>query len=302
MKFEKHTVLAGHSGSVYSLLPFGAAGLFTGGGDRLVAQWDLNHPEEGMMLAKTNDIIYSLLQIPDGPLLVGQAAGGIHVIDTVARKEERLLQYHRAGIFNMMHLPASNTILTLSGDGELGVMNDQDLSLQKIYTLGGGKLRAISIQHEKGLVAIGSGDGRVRIFSLTGMEELVAWQAHTEQYSVNAVCFSPDGKWLLTGSRDAHLKVYDINNGFALVKDIPAHNYAIYAIEYSPDGSCFATASRDKTIKIWDPHSLEVLQRIDKEREGGHVNSVNKLVWHPHSSQLISASDDRSVLVWNRVD
>jgi WD40 repeat protein len=302
MKFEKHAVLAGHSGSVYTLLPFGNTGLYSGGGDRLVAQWDLNHPEEGMMLAKTNDIIYSLLQIPDGPLLVGQAAGGIHVIDTVARKEERLLQYHRAGIFNMMHLPVSNTILTLSGDGELGVLNDQDLSLKKIYTLGGGKLRAISIQPEKGLLAIGSGDGRVRIFSLTGMEELVAWQAHAEQFSVNAVCISPDGNWLLTGSRDAHLKVYDINNGFTLVKDIPAHNYAIYAIEYCPDGSCFATASRDKTIKIWDPHSLEVLQRIDKEREGGHVNSVNKLVWHPYSSQLISASDDRSVLVWNRVD
>lgn len=302
MKFEKHAVLAGHSGSVYALLPFAASGLYSGGGDRLVAQWDLLYPEDGLMLAKTNDIIYSLNLLNEGQLLVGQAAGGIHVIDTVTRKEERLLQYHRSGIFHIMHVPTTNTLLTLSGDGELGVIMGSDLSLQKIYTLGGGKLRAISVDMKKNLLAIGSGDGRVRVFSLTEMEELASWQAHREGFSVNAVSFSPDGKWLLTGSRDAYLKVHEVDNNFQQVYDIPAHNYAIYTIEYSPDGKSFATASRDKTVKVWDATSMEVLQRLDKDRNGGHVNSVNKLVWHPQSGNLISASDDRSVLVWNRVE
>ena len=106
-------------------------------------------------------------------------------------------------------------------------------------------------------------------------------------------------------------------------QSIPAHNYAIYSIVFSPDGKYFATASRDKTIKIWDANNLNVLSRINKESFDGHINSVNKLMWttSPKSSPresvlsrdqkglsnspagvvgsyLISASDDRKVMVW----
>lgn len=301
MRIEKHAVLAGHSGSVYALLPFGESGLFSAGSDRLVAEWDLQKPEEGNVLVKTNDIVYSLLRLPSGKLLVGQASGGIHVIDLASRKEERLLQHHRSAIFNLFHIPQFQMVLSLSGDGELGVLDDAELKLQKVFTLGGGKLRGISVNHKTNLMALGSGDGVIRIFSLPGMEELANWQAHLPGYSANAVTFSPDGRWLLSGSRDAMLKVYDVAKGFELVHDIPAHNYAIYSIEYHADGSVFATASRDKTIKIWDSKTFDVLQRIDKERSMGHVNSVNKIVWHEGSNKLISASDDRAVMVWNSV-
>ncbi len=119
MRIEKHAVLAGHTGSVYALLPFGESGLFSAGSDRLVAEWDLQNPEEGNILVKTSDIVYSLLQLPSGKLLVGQAAGGIHVIDLASRKEERLLQYHRSAVFNMVHIPRLQIVLSLSGDGEL---------------------------------------------------------------------------------------------------------------------------------------------------------------------------------------
>lgn len=301
MRIEKHAVLAGHTGSVYALLPFGESGLFSAGSDRLVAEWDLQNPEEGNILVKTSDIVYSLLQLPSGKLLVGQAAGGIHVIDLASRKEERLLQYHRSAVFNMVHIPRLQIVLSLSGDGELGVLDDAELKLQKVFTLGGGKLRGISVNQEANLLALGSGDGVIRVFSLPGMEEVANWQAHLPGYSANAVTFSPDGRWLLSGSRDAMLKVYDVAKGFELVHDIPAHNYAIYSIEYHADGLVFATGSRDKTIKIWDASTFEVLQRIDKERSMGHVNSVNKIVWHPASKQLISASDDRAVMVWNSI-
>jgi len=201
----------------------------------------------------------------------------------------------------MVHIPRLQIVLSLSGDGELGVLDDAELKLQKVFTLGGGKLRGISVNQEANLLALGSGDGVIRVFSLPGMEEVANWQAHLPGYSANAVTFSPDGRWLLSGSRDAMLKVYDVAKGFELVHDIPAHNYAIYSIEYHADGLVFATGSRDKTIKIWDASTFEVLQRIDKERSMGHVNSVNKIVWHSASNQLISASDDRAVMVWNSV-
>lgn len=295
------SVLSGHSGSVYALACDNHNRCFSGGGDRIVAEWDLDKPDDGVVMAKVHDIVYSILPLPNHRMLVGQASGGIHVINLETRQEERLLQYHKSGIFNMGYSPVNGLVISLTGDGELGVMEMQNLTLTRMLTLGGGKLRDFDWNKDETLLALGSGDGRVRVFSFPELKEVASWQSHQEGFSTNAVCFSPDGRYLLTGSRDAHLKVYDVRDDFKPMLDIPAHNYAIYSIVFSPDGKVFATASRDKTIKIWDPETFEVIQRIDKDRSQGHVNSVNKVVWHPGNGSLISASDDRSVMVWKRM-
>ncbi len=95
------------------------------------------------------------------------------------------------------------------------------------------------------------------------------------------------------------MNVYAVADDFEMTQSIPAHNYAIYSIVYSPDKKLIATASRDKTIKLWDPHTFEFIHRIDNEKDEGHKNSVNKIIWHGGSGQLISASDDRSIMIWN---
>lgn len=75
-----------------------------------------------------------------------------------------------------------------------------------------------------------------------------------------------------------------------------AHMFTINHLAFSPDGSLFATASRDKTIKIWDTYSLKLLKVLDTIRHGGHINSVNRLLWLPE--MLVSASDDQRAIIW----
>jgi WD40 repeat protein len=234
-------------------------------------------------------------------LLVGQSDGGIHVIDAVNRVEKRLLKYHDSGVFGLFHEPVHGMVFSLSGDGVLAVLDASDLSMQKKLSLGTGKLRSVAVDPGAGLLAVGAGDGSVYVFTLPDLKPVKHWQAHQEGFSVNAVEFSHDGSLLLTGSRDAHLKVFDVNDDFKEKQSIPAHNYAIYSIEFNPDGNLFATASRDKTIKIWDSKTMNVLQRLDREKHSGHVNSVNKIIWHPGGT-LISASDDRSVISWRMMN
>jgi WD40 repeat protein len=54
----------------------------------------------------------------------------------------------------------------------------------------------------------------------------------------------------------------------------------------------------DKSIKVWDAEEYKLLKVIDKSRHAGHGTSVNKLLWTPFNDQLISASDDRTLSVW----
>jgi WD40 repeat protein len=158
------------------------------------------------------------------------------------------------------------------------------------------KIRAVDYSKKHASIALACGDNAIRIFDSNTLELKHEWQAH--EMSVNTVCFHPNGRWLLSGSRDAHLNVWDLENNYELHKQIPAHNYAIYSIAFHPDGKLFATASRDKTIKIWDSENLEFLIRIDNEFHQGHLNSVNSLYWTNYNNFLVSGSDDRSIIVW----
>jgi WD40 repeat protein len=103
---------------------------------------------------------------------------------------------------------------------------------------------------------------------------------------------------LLSGSRDARLKIWDVEAGYVLEKEIVAHTFAINYIDFSPNSNYFATCSMDKSVKIWDSESFKLLKVIDRARHAGHGTSVNKLLWTKYDNQIVSASDDRTISVW----
>ncbi len=296
---NKIAAFSGHSGSVYALENLAEGLICSAGSDKVVAMWNLNNPGDGQMLAQMPDPVYSLLHIPAQQLLLaGQASGNIHLVNLETKKEERVLGYQKGIIFKMMLSVKHRLLFSLSGDGELGVIEIPEYKLSRKLNIPGGKLRAVAINNNEDVMALGAGDGSLYVFSLPGMEPLHHFQAHQESFSVNALEFSPDGTLLLSGSRDAHMNVYDVKANFIKLDSIPAHNFAIYGIAYSPDGKLLATCSRDKHVKIWNPASMEVLVRIDNENYNGHVNSVNTLRWNHETGYLVTTGDDRSVMVW----
>ncbi len=169
------------------------------------------------------------------------------------------------------------------------------MTLSKIVKLCDEKVRNIDFNYQTSEIAVASGDGNIRIFDLKTLLEKKVFVGH--QLSSNVVRFSPDGKLLLTGGRDAHLNIWQVEN-YELIKSIPAHEWAIYDIAYSPDSNLFATASRDKTLKIWDSKTFQLLKVINKEGYDGHQFSVNKLLWSTFYNYLISAGDDRDIIIW----
>ena len=87
-------------------------------------------------------------------------------------------------------------------------------------------------------------------------KELVVNQGHTLR--VMAIDYSPDGKYLASGSKDKTVKIWNTVSG-KLVRTLFGHTDILYTVKYSPDGKYLAAASRDNTIKIWNVTSGELI-------------------------------------------
>lgn len=299
MKAKLNIALAGHEGSVYTLERSGHDDrIFSGGGDRVVSEWDLTGQKSPRALVSVGAVVYSLCYIPErNGLLIGTSAGHLHIVDLNARKEIHNLSLHGAGIFDIRYHAPSGNFFTAAGDGTIAVGRLDTPSLVERRTLvTGHKVRSIDFHPSGQEAAFACGDGTLRIYALDNFVERLRIPAH--DLSANVVTYEPSGRYLLSGGRDAHLCAWDATTG-SMIRKIPAHNYAIYSIAFSPDHRAFATASRDKTVKIWDAHTIDFRLRIDREQFNGHKNSVNKVLWTRYHDRLVSTGDDRAILVWD---
>jgi len=297
---KKVTQFEGHTGAIYTLERATDPHLFySGSNDNMVVEWNLENPSQNRAIAKLPAKAFALKYIQKKHLLlIGNYTGGIHVIDLEKNKEIKLLQLHHSIIFDIQYLPAKEWFFVLAADGAYSVWTANGFKLVTSRRLGNFKLRCIDFCERRNEAAIGCGDGTIRIIDLDTFEEKNMLRGHQEKFSVNTVKYHPMGTFLLSGSRDAHINLWDINNDYNLTQQIPAHNYAIYSIVFSPDGNHFASGSMDKTVKIWDSHDVELLLRIGPGEQDGHSNSVNKLMWSTYNNYLLSTGDDRTIKVW----
>jgi WD40 repeat protein len=68
---------------------------------------------------------------------------------------------------------------------------------------------------------------------------------------VYSVSFSPDGKFLASGSWDETVKVWEVGS-WREVATLRGHQDWVYSVSFSPDGKFLASGSRDKTVKVWE--------------------------------------------------
>ena len=114
--------------------------------------------------------------------------------------------------------------------------------------------------------------------------------------AVDAVAFSPDGKLLASGSRDATVGLWRVEDG-TLLRTLEGHMSLVNTVAFSPDGKLLASASGDRTVRVWrvdDGTQLRILE--------GHANPVNTVAFSPDGKLLASGSKDTTVGLWRVED
>jgi WD40 repeat protein/serine/threonine protein kinase len=109
---------------------------------------------------------------------------------------------------------------------------------------------------------------------------------------LTALSWSPNGKWLATGSGDATVRVWDVASGRCLLT-LGGHTGRIGCVAWSPDGKWLASASEDTTAKIWEAIGGRLLQTLR-----GHGGGVYGVSWSPDGKRLVTANEDGTAKVW----
>lgn len=290
--------LTGHQAAVYAL----AAGadeklIYTGSSDKMIARWDIAQKKADSFAAKMPLAVYQLLfDTHLNRMYAGSGGGALHVIDLNEKKEiKNLILHPNAAIFDLIKVEQYNLIISASADGSIAAIDAQSFELVAKNKLCEQKIRSLCFIESSDVLLVSSGDGFVRLLELPSLKVVNQFYAH--DLSANKVIIHPTKDVILSGGRDAHLNIIEWPS-CKIMEKIPAHNFAIYDIVFHPENSLFATASRDKNIKIWDANTMQFLYRIDKEKNEGHINSVNKLLWSKYENTLVSTGDDRSIMGW----
>ncbi|BAY07542.1 NB-ARC domain-containing protein [Calothrix sp. NIES-2098] len=110
---------------------------------------------------------------------------------------------------------------------------------------------------------------------------------------VKAVALTPDGKYVISGSADKTLKVWNWQTG-ELLRTLTDHSNSVKAVALTPDNKYVISGSDDNTLKVWNWQTGELLRTLT-----GHSYWVNTVALTPDGKYVISGSADNTLKVWN---
>ena len=103
------------------------------------------------------------------------------------------------------------------------------------------------------LIACGHSDGLLTIWDYN--RRCILKQSYEHNSEIRSINFSPDGKYLITGSFDHKIKIYDVANNFEVMGELE-HNDKVVSCKWHPEIPMILSTSADKTARVWIPNKL----------------------------------------------
>ena len=134
--------------------------------------------------------------------------------------------------------------------------------------------------------------------SQQGLHELAAMPGpsqilHGHTAEIDALDYSSDSNYIVSGDRDHNLILWDAQTGQEL-RHFVGHSRAITTVEISPDSSMILSGSADRRIILWERSTGLIIREYL-----AHDRDVTRVVFSPDSQTFFSSSVDQSILQWD---
>jgi WD40 repeat protein len=141
----------------------------------------------------------------------------------------------------------------------------------------------------------------------------IYWMSQSEENNVNSIAFSPDGKFIVSGSADNTVRIWNVATGKEIARMLPDYfaltqngtTYymsGVYHVAFSPDGKYIASSGTDGNVYIWEVSSGREIARLSpllKHDISPYLSySALSVAFSPDSKYVVSGSTDKTIRIW----
>lgn len=245
----------------------------------------------------------------DGRYLAAADADGIVRLWNLSRKEQDapLVMRGPPAPLSLAFSPDGRWLGVTTMDGTMWLWNltgDEPYSHHKLQPHSG--VIVFSFASNGRWLATGSSDygseitdNPVWLWDLTGRNpEVKPFRLQGHEDPIHALQFSPNGRWLASGSRDYSVRLWDLAVGAPGTQSVilRGHGARVYSVAFSMDGRWMATSSTDGTTRLWDLYESDTA--IRSILLGSSKVALHQFKFSPDSSWLFTTGDE-GIRFWN---
>ncbi len=252
-----------------------------GSGGTMVEFRDVGTGRKTLSLKGHSKAVMRIAISPDGQRLASASLDTTVKVWNLATGRELLtLQGHEGPVYSVAFSPDGKQLASASRDFTARLWDVETGSQLRSFKAKGGFVIDIDFSPDGKHIATAASfrpftmgestvtlnePGEINLWNtMTGAQSL-SLKGHTS--AILGVDFSPDGRHLVSASRDHTVKLWDAGTGREL-GTFTGHDSTVVSVDFSPDGRHLATASDDGTVRLWNVESTEELLVLDASQNG----------------------------------